>query len=56
MPHVPATPAITVEFMCTVCGKTTLRSKRLGRPESGKCPRAITAGRPHRWVKNREIK
>ena len=46
---------MAIEYMCTVCGKRALRSAIAGRPEPGTCPRARTAGRPHRWVKNRTI-
>lgn len=44
-----------VEWVCTACGKHSRVSKNLGRPIPGICPRALIKGRPHRWVKNREL-
>jgi len=44
-----------IEFMCSMCGQKQVRNTSQGRPLPGKCPRARTEGRPHRWVKNREV-
>ena len=44
-----------VEWVCTVCGSHSRVSKNIGRPMPGVCPRALIKGRPHRWVKNREL-
>jgi len=47
---------MNVEYMCSVCGKKEQKRKEYGRPDPGTCPRAKSSNRPHRWVKNREIK
>lgn len=47
--------AVSVEWMCTVCGQKIIRQESNGRPMPGTCPRALIKGRPHRWVKNREF-
>ena len=44
-----------VEWVCTVCGNHSRVSKNIGRPIPGVCPKALIKGRPHRWVKNREL-
>ena len=43
-----------IEYICTYCGKKTIRSEMIGRPEPGKCPRK-TGDRPHTWQKNRVL-
>lgn len=45
---------ISIEYMCTFCGKKVRKHKNLGRPEPGYCPRRV-GNQPHRWVKNREV-
>lgn len=44
-----------IEYMCSYCGKKTIRTSIQGRPLPGKCPRK-SGDRPHSWVKNRELK
>lgn len=43
-----------IEWMCTHCGRKTTRTKAIGRPDPGHCPRKKNGG-PHTWVKNREL-
>lgn len=47
------------EYMCTYCGAKIWRSKNLGRPSPGSCPRRPKDSngilKPHRWVINRKI-
>ena len=43
-----------IEYMCIYCGKKTIKSQALGRPEPGKCPRK-NGDRPHTWRINRKI-
>lgn len=44
----------TVEYMCSYCGKKSLRGISLGRPLPGKCPRK-QGDKPHSWRINRKI-
>lgn len=44
----------SIEYICTYCGKKTLKNKSLGRPDPGTCQRR-GKNMPHRWVKNREL-
>lgn len=46
---------LTTEWICTTCGRRYRLSKKMGRPQPGVCPRALFTGRPHRWVKNRDV-
>lgn len=43
-----------IEYMCTYCGRKTIKSTRAGRPEPGRCPRKTNGG-PHHWVQNRKL-
>jgi len=45
---------ISMQYICTYCGKKVLRHKEMGRPDPGKCPRR-KGDMPHRWVKNKEM-
>ena len=51
-------PVKNIEYMCTWCGKKTIRLSSRGRPEPGNCPRkskdAKGHNRPHTWVINRK--
>lgn len=40
-----------IEYMCTYCGKRTVRVRWAGRPEPGTCPRR-NGNSPHRWIIN----
>ena len=43
-----------IEYMCTYCGKKTIRSEMIGRPEPGRCPRK-QGDKPHSWRINRTL-
>lgn len=45
---------MSIEYMCTYCGKRELRGDKAGRPSPGKCPRKKNGG-PHSWVKNKKF-
>ena len=42
-----------IEYICTYCGKKTVRAGNQGRPVPGKCPRK-TGDKPHTWVVNKK--
>jgi hypothetical protein len=44
----------SVEYICSYCGKKSLRGLSLGRPLPGKCPRK-QGDKPHSWRVNRKI-
>ncbi|WP_172794607.1 hypothetical protein [Acetivibrio ethanolgignens] len=45
---------ITIEYMCTYCGRRSCKKEGAGRPLPGKCPRR-SGDQPHRWVVNRKL-
>lgn len=48
-----------IEYMCSYCGRRTIRAKSVGRPMPGNCPRKPKdkAGKmkPHTWTISRRI-
>lgn len=48
-----------IEYICTWCGTTTARTKNMGRPDPGNCPRKPKDKdgkmRPHTWRINRKL-
>lgn len=43
-----------IEYMCSYCGRKTVKGENFGRPDPGKCPRKTNGG-PHSWRKNRVL-
>ena len=48
-----------IEYICTYCGKTSIKTEGLGRPEPGVCIKKgkTLAGKPkpHTWRRNRIV-
>jgi|InofroStandDraft_1065614.scaffolds.fasta_scaffold07974_8 DNA-directed RNA polymerase subunit RPC12/RpoP len=48
-----------IEYVCSYCGKKSVRSETMGRPAPGQCPRKGKTldgrSKPHTWVKNRTL-
>lgn len=44
----------SIEYICSYCGKKTLRGANSGRPQPGKCPRK-QGDKPHSWRINKKI-
>lgn len=47
-------PVIQREYMCKICGKKVSKSKKMGEPQPGICPRQ-GKNKPHIWTVNREF-
>lgn len=50
---------ITIEYICTWCGKREAKSQMSGRPSPGTCPRKPKSrdgqSKPHTWVINKKF-
>lgn len=50
---------VRIEWMCTYCGKKEHRTKVIGRPAPGNCPRKPKdregKPKPHTWTINRTM-
>ncbi len=45
---------ITIEYVCSYCGRIEAKGKKYGRPSPGVCPRKVNGG-SHTWKINRVI-